>query len=104
MKYTLVQMGRWITAVVMVFGCAAFMLYDIWVLSVYGPDTTISATINAWAYSHLGQNLNYFGVFCFGFVNGAFVVHFLGWGAILDGKVQNSNFEANSLTRKKGVL
>ena len=103
-KYSPIQIGRWITAVVLVFGCAAFLLYDILILSIYGPDTTISAVINAWAYSHLGDRMNYFGIWSFGFLNGAFIVHFLGWSAILDKKVENSKFEANSLTRKKGVL
>ena len=96
-EYNPIQIGRWITAVVMVFGCAAFLLYDILILSIYGPDTTISAVINAWAYSYLGDSINYFAIFCFGFLNGAFVVHFLGWSAILDDKVENSNYDKDGM-------
>ena len=97
MKYTPLQIGRWITAVVLVFGCAAFLLYDILILNIYGPNATISAVINAWAYSHCGDSINYLGIFCFGFLNGAFVVHFFGWGAILDEKVENSNFDKDGM-------
>jgi len=106
MNYSPIQIGRWITAVAIIFGCAALLAYDLWVLAKYGPETTISAVVNAWAYSYLGDKLNYFIVFAFGFLNGAAVVHFLGWGPILDKKVQpfKDKYDANSLERKKGVL
>lgn len=91
MNYTKIQMGRWITSVVIIFGLAAALGFDLWVLAKYGPETTISAVINAWAYSYLGDRLNYMVVFAFGFLNGAALVHFLGWGPILDKPVVNSN-------------
>jgi hypothetical protein len=91
MNYTNIQIGRWITSVVIIFGLAAALGFDLWVLAQYGPETTISAVINAWAYSYLGDRLNYLVVFGFGFLNGAALVHFLGWGPILDKPVENSN-------------
>ena len=103
--YSLIQMGRWITAVVIIFGCAGLLCYDIWVLATYGPETTVSAMVNAWAYSYLGDQMNYAVIYAFGFLNGAAVVHFLGWAPILDDRTVNTNYkEENSLTRKKGVL
>ena len=86
-----IKYGRWITAVVLIFGCAAFLVYDIWVLNVYGPDTTISAVINAYAYSYLGDKINPLGCFAIGFINGGFIIHFLKWGVKLDGPTENSN-------------
>ena len=106
-KYNAIQIGRWITAVVIIFGCAALLGFDLWVLAQYGPDTTISAVVNAWAYSYMGEDLNYVVVFAFGFLNGAAVVHFLGWAPILDSKVKNSNNlhnKENSLEKKKVIL
>lgn len=102
--YTLIQMGRWLTAVVIIFGCAALLGYDIWVLATYGPETTVSAMVNAWAYSYLGDQMNYAVIYGFGFLNGAAVVHFLGWAPIIDDKVVNTNYNPNGLTKQKGVL
>lgn len=92
-----IQYGRWLTAVVMIFGCAGFLLYDILVLNIYGPDTTISAVVNAWAYSYMGDHLNPMACWAFGFVNGAFVVHFLKWGVKLDEPAENSNLKDEDL-------
>lgn len=92
-----IQYGRWLTAVTMIFGCAGFLLYDIWVLNVHGPDTTISAVVNAWVYSYMGERVNPMACWLFGFVNGAFVVHFLKWGVKLDGPAENSNLKDEEL-------
>ena len=78
------------TAVVLVFGCAGLLLYDIWVMTVYGPDTTISAVINAWAYSYNVDKMNPIAIFLLGFVNGGLIVHFLGWGVKIDEPGENS--------------
>lgn len=100
----LIRAGRWFTAAIMIFGCAALLAYDLWVLIEYGPETTISAVVNAWAYSYMGDDLNYVVVFAFGFLNGAAVVHFLGWSPILNKKVEPIKLKYNSLEKKKGVL
>jgi len=100
--YSLIQMGRWITAVVIIFGCAGLLCYDIWVLATYGPETTVSAMVNAWAYSYLGDQMNYAVIYAFGFLNGAAVVHFLGWAPILDDKTVNTNYK-NKEFDKEGM-
>lgn len=60
---------------VAILGCFFFGLifYDIWALTVWGVDTTISVIINEWAFSHPAMN------FFVGAIFGGLFVHFFGW-------------------------
>lgn len=48
--------------------------YDIFSLTMWGPDATISVVVNEWAFK-----TNPVIVFMAGFVVGGLVIHFLGW-------------------------
>lgn len=60
---------------VAILGCFFFGLifYDIWALTVWGTDTTISVVVNEWAFSHPAMN------FFVGAIFGGLFVHFFGW-------------------------
>ena len=66
--------GKQITVVVLGIIIIGLVIYDIFALTFWGSDTTISVVVNEWAFQAPPLL-----TFCLGMVVGGLIVHFFRW-------------------------